>query len=353
MSTKARTLGSAVSAGGVIQRDGAVKSYSSVNDLPSSPEIGEFAFVLSNQSSYMWNGTKWDRVYLGSNMLPEWTTEPNATYQLAIDGTPTTITTLATDPENFPISYSYDTNPSNQTQASIVNNNDGTFTVTPSTNDSDAGEFTLRIKATDGLHVSSKSSQLSLQFSLPITFNTEIAARGAGFIAGDDLMGTVYNSTTTSPSLVVRSDALRSGRRYFEMAPPTASRRTLQFGLTINRTNWHNSGPGVWTIYDDRVAIYPGDLTSYGGVSFTYTFPPSRYMVAYDTDTREVWFGINGSWLNGKNPDIGNSGFPLTGNPGDPVYTYAIGYYAIGNVNHTFYRNTGLQYTIPTGFTSH
>lgn len=164
MTTRARILGSAVSAGGVIQRDGAVKSYSSVNDLPSSPDIGEFAFVLSNQSPYMWDGTKWDRVYLGANMLPEWTTEPNTAYQLAIDGTPTTITTLATDPEGFPIVYSYDTNPSNQTQASIMNNSDGTFTLTPSTDSSDAGEFTFRIKATDGLHVSSKSSLVNLRF---------------------------------------------------------------------------------------------------------------------------------------------------------------------------------------------
>ena len=55
MVTKARTLGSAVSVGGVIQRDGAIKSYSTVNELPlSGNTIGDTAYISNFSRLYIW-----------------------------------------------------------------------------------------------------------------------------------------------------------------------------------------------------------------------------------------------------------------------------------------------------------
>ena len=50
-----------------------------------------------------------DRVYTGLSEVPEFTTSPAASYNLAVDGTATTVTVAATDPEGFDVTYSYDT----------------------------------------------------------------------------------------------------------------------------------------------------------------------------------------------------------------------------------------------------
>ena len=82
---------------------------------------------------------------------------------MATDGTATTQTVVASDPEGFPIEYSYDTNPSTPAQATI-SNTAGAFTITPSTTEADAGDFILRYKATDGLHTTSRSTTYTLTF---------------------------------------------------------------------------------------------------------------------------------------------------------------------------------------------
>ena len=44
------------------------------------------------------------------------------------------------------------------------------FTLVPSTNTAHAGNFTLKLKASDGVHIASHSIAVSLEFSTPITF---------------------------------------------------------------------------------------------------------------------------------------------------------------------------------------
>ena len=141
-------------------------AYTNLAAFPSSGNtLGDFAIAQDTKALYMWDGTEWDRVFAGADETPTWTTEPNSSYDLASDGTATTISVAATDPEGFPITYTHDTSPSNQSQATITNTG-GTFTVTPSTTESDAGQFTLRLKASDGLHITSKSSTINLDFYL-------------------------------------------------------------------------------------------------------------------------------------------------------------------------------------------
>jgi len=162
---------------------------------------GDFAFAQDTKALYVWDGTEWDRIYSGSNETPTWTTEPNANYDLEEDGTATIISVSATDPEGFPITYTYDTNPSNQSQATISESN-GTFTITPSTNESDEGEFTLRIKATDGLHITSKSSAMKLDFySVPqkssLLYGLDAQRSSNEYDrSGNGLTGTLQNGTT-------------------------------------------------------------------------------------------------------------------------------------------------------------
>ena len=141
-----------------------VKSYANFAAFPSSGNsAGDLVLALDTGGIYVWDGSEWDRVASGVDELPEFTTEPAASYDLNDDGTATVITVAATDPEGFPITYSHDTVPSNQAQATITNSG-GTFTVTPTTTEADAGTFSLRFKASDGVNVSSKTSTMNLSF---------------------------------------------------------------------------------------------------------------------------------------------------------------------------------------------
>ena len=146
-----------------------VTTYANIAALPSSGNTGgDLAFVTDVKAFYGWDGTEWDRVFSGKNMLPEFTTSPAASYDLATDGTATTVTIAATDPEGFAVSYSHDTSPTNQAQATITQSG-GTFTIPPSTTQSDEGTFTARFKAFDGVRTNSASSTFSLEFANPNT----------------------------------------------------------------------------------------------------------------------------------------------------------------------------------------
>jgi hypothetical protein len=144
----------------------AVTSYINFAAFPSSGNaVGDFGFDLATGAIYNWSGSTWKRLYSGADESPTWTTPPPDTANLATDGTATNQTVAATDPEGFPIEYSYDTNPTNQTQATITNTG-GNFTITPSTDAANNGSFTLRYKATDGIHVSSKTTTYSLNIAV-------------------------------------------------------------------------------------------------------------------------------------------------------------------------------------------
>lgn len=144
-----------------------VTEYANFAAFPTTGNtVGDFGFDLSTGAIYNWSGSTWKRIYSGADESPTWTTSPPTTANLATDGTATTQTVLAVDPEGFPIEYSYDTNPVNQTQATITNTG-GNFTITPSTDIANNGSFSLRYKATDGIHVSTKTTAYSLNISPP------------------------------------------------------------------------------------------------------------------------------------------------------------------------------------------
>ena len=134
--------------------------------LPSSGAAGDLFYRTDLKALYIWDGTEWDRISTGVDESPEFSTSPNSSYSLATDGSTTSIAVVAADPEGFPITYSHDTVPASPTQVtSIAQSPAGTFVITPSTNTAHAGNFTLRIKANDGVNVSAKTSTITLLFS--------------------------------------------------------------------------------------------------------------------------------------------------------------------------------------------
>ena len=152
-----------VGAAGADGSSAAPTSYTNFAGFPSSSNtLGDFAVAQDTKALYMWNGTEWGRVYQGTEETLTWSTEPPTIYYLNTSGTDQTLTIAATDPEGFPVSYSVDINPSSAPEATITQSN-GSFTFTPSTNAALVGNtFSARFRATDGLHLISKSSTIML-----------------------------------------------------------------------------------------------------------------------------------------------------------------------------------------------
>jgi hypothetical protein len=122
--------------------------------------VGDFGFTQDTKALYVWDGTEWDRIYSGPDEILNWDTEPNTEYA----GAPSSnisITVSASDPDGFPVTYSYDTNPTSPTQLQSVSESGGVYTLALSSN---TGPFSFRSKATDGTHVISKTTTVNSGF---------------------------------------------------------------------------------------------------------------------------------------------------------------------------------------------
>ena len=143
-------------------------SYANVAAFPSSPTEGDIAYAQDTNALYVYDGSEWDRISSGSDESPRVTTEPPTTTQdLNDDGTTSTVTMVAEDPEGFDIEYgiryntSGNTLPSQLASATTINQSTGVYTFTPTTNTSNEGSFTARLTASDGNRVTTRNK---LQF---------------------------------------------------------------------------------------------------------------------------------------------------------------------------------------------
>ena len=257
------TSGPAGPAGADGAGGGGVTSYADITARNvATPSAGEMAWVISETSLYVYDGNEWDRVYSDSNGTPSWTIPPLGTYQLQTDGSNTIVSTTAVDPEGFPVVYDYDTNPATPSQVtSIVNNNDGTFSMTPSTNPSHAGSFTLRVKATDGLQITSKNSEIALAF-VPqpannigfFNFSNPVSYSGSGNVIANMAYGTPASATET----IVPGDGGylatgTTGLPAFKFMP--TARTTIDFSASMGST-----AKTVMVIFSAESAKFGGEV---------------------------------------------------------------------------------------------
>ena len=145
--------------------DSGVQVYATIDDLPlSGVTEGSMALVDSTDKLYIFSDTGWYSIAI-VNQTPS-ISGVNATYTLATDGTATTVTVTATDPEGLPITYSIvsDTSGNIATVAQGTGANTNQWTITPSTSSANAGNFTLVFRASDGVNIASASSTFELKF---------------------------------------------------------------------------------------------------------------------------------------------------------------------------------------------
>ena len=169
--------------------------------LPTSAAVGDQAFVTATNRLYLWNGTGWYNIAL-INTTPS-ISGVNATYDLAINGTATTVTITAADPEGLPITYSIASDTSGNT-ATVVQGtgaNTNVFTITPSTNEAHAGTFSLTFRASDGINIASAAASFTLQFSVVNSRYTSVLITPVG---ADNATNASFDDKSTSNNTITK-----------------------------------------------------------------------------------------------------------------------------------------------------
>ena len=128
----------------------------------SSPAAGAIALVTALNKTYMYDGTHWQLLSTLANQPPTGITGVSASYVLSEFGADTVITANSTDPELFPLTWSYAA--SGLGSVATISQADNVFTITPSA--STQGTFTFTITATDSAGATAQvASSALLQFS--------------------------------------------------------------------------------------------------------------------------------------------------------------------------------------------
>jgi len=310
-----------------------IPTYATIDDLPASGLSGEQAFVTASNRLYLWNGSGWYNIAL-INTNPT-ISGASSSYDLATDGTPTVVTITATDPEGLPITYSIasDTSGNTATVTQGTGANTNVFTITPSTNDVDAGTFSLTFRASDGVNIASAISEFILQFKVVNSHYTTALITSVG--TNNQVNNTFVDSSTNSHTITTygnTTQATFSPYRHGGYSIFCDGVNVMNLGFsTLNSGNWTFE---CWALVEVGETI----LGKYGGGNQLEAFGVSGttgYMYTHtnvgvetptcNTDLRDgkwhylVWERYNGTyyyWADGSlEASFANSETPgATGN---------------------------------------
>ena len=144
---------------------GGVTSYANTSVMPlSNNSVGDQAFTTDTNRLYIWNGSGWFNIAL-VNQTPNITTGGAGSYSLATDGTATVITLVAEDPEGFDINWTYQVTSGTLANTATITQSNNVFTITPSTNIANGGEFSLTFSASDGVNIATDVNSFTLTFA--------------------------------------------------------------------------------------------------------------------------------------------------------------------------------------------
>ena len=194
-------------------------------DAVSSPSEGDLAYDLAADELYIRTTSAWERVSIGVDESPIITTEPATTHTLNTDGSTSTVTMVAEDPEGFGITYgiAYPTAnnalPDQLATATSINQSTGVFTFDPSTNTSHQGDVKVRLSASDGISTTTRFCTLTLGFTVTVDYLVIGGGGGGGLRHGGGggaggyiyATGQTLNSSTTYTITVGTGGAGGSG----------------------------------------------------------------------------------------------------------------------------------------------
>jgi len=363
---------------GAAGASGAPTSYANLAAFPSSGNTdGDLGFATDTKASYMWDGVAWQRLSIGNQLGPRYTTTPPSSLALAADGTTSDITAVAVDDSGFPVTYDWDaysgatlySASSLPPQLAGVSESNGVFTLTPSTVVANAGDFSFRVKASDGVLTTPSTSSISLAFATIITIAAR-QTRNTNYVEPTSTGVTQFNYHNAAsnsnynyfPEGATASAAgWPTGKRYIEAKWTSTEGAFGSFMLGVGeRTASHNNastggytgGTGTTSAYayadNGNNYILAGNNQTSGLGAYVLN---DVFTIAYDTDAEKVWFGKNGTWGSGcGDPGAGGAGFPLSyANEG---YAFVVASASNNSGNDFTITWGGSDYTKPTGFSN-
>ena len=108
--TLATDISDLTDTGGVLGSGGATV-YADMTALIAATGVsnGDFGLVTANNNIYVYNGSGWYKIATVQNDSPSAITGVSGSYELAVDGASTVITAVSTDPEGYPLTWSFAT----------------------------------------------------------------------------------------------------------------------------------------------------------------------------------------------------------------------------------------------------
>ena len=313
---------------------------------------GDQALVQATNKLYMYSGTGWYIIATIQNDAPSAITGVSGTYELAVDGTAAVITAASTDPEGFPLTWSYST--SGLGSIATISNTDNVFTITPSTTEADAGAFTLTINATDGINGAvSTTTNLTLEFIVTVTNSkyTTLLATATGTSDNNN----ITDSSTNNHTITVSGDAHAGtfspyraggysmyfdGSDYVDLGNGNLAINTEDFTIETwvnvtlgsnmslaNNSNWSAGDNTGW-----RALITPGGLINLTASQGSWNSYPSIYASTNAIPSNE-WAhvvicrdsGVISSYINGiKDPTTVNYSASLNQTGGSSLSSYSL-----------------------------
>ena len=188
---------------------GTMSVYSSIDSLPNSAEAGTKALITSTNSLYIYNNG-WYKIAIINNFNPQWITQPDGSYSLAIDGSTTSITVLATDSDDVPITYTAVTDSNFNQIATVTHDSDkhNTWTVNPIDSENGAaigGTGTITFKASDGINFVQAVSTFSLTFVSSNSYFTSLLLAADSDGTDNQIDASSNNHTITETGNVTSS----------------------------------------------------------------------------------------------------------------------------------------------------
>lgn len=323
-------------------------AYANLAAFPSSGNsTGDLGFAEDTDALYIWDGAAWTRIDNGDES-PVILTEPSPTHTLASDGSTSTVTMTAQDPEGFDITYgiAYKTTdnalPDQLASATSINQSTGVYTFTPTTTTSNGGTFRARLSASDGAKTTTRFVDFSLSFTADIEFGS--GSQVSVFAA------TINNTTYTTSRL---SDSpLKSGKYYIECKVLSYTGGVPFLTGIVDSNNLSVDFYSAYNVsyYYNGNIYHSGTTTAQGSGTIVAN---DIIGVCYDTSTREVWIANNNVWY--EDPATESSSFVLSGT-GDFYYGFLCGNTASSSISIKFHvgENAGDRvYDAPSGFSNY
>ena len=237
---------------------------------------GDMALVQDINKMFVYTGTGWFVIATVTNGTPSAISGVDGSYSLSRDGTATVITAASTDPEGFPLTWSYSVTTGSLGSTATVTQADNVFTITPSTDEANAGTFGITFSVTDGTSgLVTQVSSFKLEFELVDSKYTVL----------------MMNASNTGSNHTF-SDASNSNHSISINGSPTASTLSAyrHGGYSVNFAAGTGDGLGINSTNSTVNLITTGDFTiecwAYSNVNankYIFDMYSPRLSIYYET----------------------------------------------------------------------